>query len=149
MKSRRSRSQKVRPIPSAFLRIMDANYNRAKEALRVCEDLSRFLMNDSRLAAAYKRSRHELTRLLLDFPASYLDLLAARDSANDVGRRHVIQDTARPKWQDLIIANMKRAQEALRVLEEVSKAVQPSEAGGFTRLRFSLYELEKKSVRKF
>ena len=134
----------------AFRRIIDANYNRAKEALRVCEDISRFLMNNGRLAAAYKRSRHELTRLLLDFPASYSDLLAARDSTRDVGKRHFIQDTpAKPRWQDLMIANMKRAQEALRVLEEMSKAVSPSAVRRFTKLRFGLYELEKKSVRAF
>mgnify|MGYP001616385889 CR=1 FL=1 len=149
MKSKRRQSE-GRAHSRAFLRIIDANTNRAKEALRVCEDLARLLMNNGRLAAAYKRTRHQLTHLLSDFPASYFELLRARDSARDVGRRHLIQDTAaRPKWQGLMIANMKRAQEALRVLEEVSKAVSPSAARRFSKLRFRLYELEKKSVREF
>ncbi len=149
MKNKSRAGRKPRSILRAFHRILDANYNRAKEALRVCEDISRFLMNRAPRAADYKRLRHKLTRALLDFPASYADLLAARDSSRDVGRHHLIQDAAKPKWQDLMTANQKRAQEALRVLEEISKALYPSAARGFAKLRFDLYELEKKSIRGF
>ncbi len=134
----------------AFLRILDANFNRAKEALRVCEDLARFLLADSRLTSDFKGSRHALTRIILKFPAGYRKLLDARDSARDVGRHKIIKDKRGALvWQDLMAANLKRAQEAARVLEEISKVLAPSQASELQRLRFRLYELEKRSVRKF
>ena len=134
----------------AFLRILDANYNRAKEALRVAEDLARFLMEDKILTAKFKKLRHDLTKILLRFPVSYRRLVAARDSVEDVGKKSLIHDTpGRTRWQDLLTANLKRAQEAMRVLEEVSKVVAPRESGSFQHLRFSLYELEKRTLQKF
>ena len=135
----------------SLLRIMDANYNRTKEALRVVEDFARFFLNDARLSAAFKRARHDLTRALLRFPVSYRKLVAARDSANDIGRDRWIQDgqRRRPGWKEVMIANQKRAQEGLRVMEEVSKIIAPAQSPAFQRLRFKLYELEKDSFRKF
>lgn len=134
----------------AFLRIVDANFNRAKEALRVTEDFSRFIMNDKALTSDFKKARHRLTRIVLNFPARYSELLNAREAAADVGRHQIIKDKPGALgWQDLMTANLKRAQEAVRVLEEISKAVQPKQAAGLQALRFSLYELEKRSFRKF
>ncbi len=134
----------------SFLRIIDANFNRAKEALRVSEDFSRFLMNDRSLTSEFKKTRHQLTRILLNFPARYADLLNSRKAASDVGRHTILKDKPGPlKWQDLMTANLKRAQEAVRVLEEMSKVVQPSQAKGLQKLRFHLYELEKRSFQKF
>ena len=133
----------------SFLRLVDANYNRAKEALRVAEDISRFLMNDARLTAAFKKVRHELTRALLHFPVSYREIVAARDSADDVGKTGAIKDIKRKlKWSDLLISNLKRAQEALRVLEEFAKIAAPTEAKSFQKIRFKVYELEKICFRK-
>ena len=43
-----------------LFRIIDANYNRAKEGLRVCEDIARFILNDKALSAGFKRARHTL-----------------------------------------------------------------------------------------
>ena len=110
----------------SFLRILDANYNRAKEALRVSEDLVRFLMNDRVLTSQFKTSRHQLTQTLLRFPVSYSRFLSARDSVSDVGKKGWIADRpGKSKWQDLLCSNIKRAEEALRVLEEISKAIRP------------------------
>jgi thiamine-phosphate pyrophosphorylase len=55
----------------------------------------------------------------------------------------------KPGWKDLLISNMKRAQESLRVLEESSKIVAPKKSKSFQTLRFRLYELEKKVLKKF
>ncbi len=135
----------------ALFRILDANFNRAKEALRVAEDLTRFVLDDKKLTAEAKSCRHNLTRILLNFSAAgYEKLLAARDSGKDVGRSSALKD--RPgslKCKDLMAANMKRAQEASRVLEEISKVLAPREAASLQRLRFRLYELEKRSIQKF
>ena len=133
-----------------YLRIMDANFNRAKEALRVCEDFARFLLCDEKLTAKFKRCRHRLTEILTRFPASYARLVASRDSVHDVGRDDWIQDGRRkPGWRKVMTANLKRGQEALRVLEELAKMIAPRRARALGRLRFELYELEKRSFRKF
>ena len=133
----------------AFLRILDANYNRSKEALRVCEDLSRFLMNSAPLSLAFKKSRHEITRLILRFPHSYSKLVSARNSAADVGRNRTLQDRVKIRWQDIMASNIQRAQEAVRVMEEVAKVLAPAQSDGFQKLRYRLYELERKTVQKF
>jgi len=42
------------------LRVLDANANRAREALRVIEDFARFVLNNDELSARLKELRHEL-----------------------------------------------------------------------------------------
>jgi hypothetical protein len=44
---------------------------------------------------------------------------------------------------DLFRANLKRAQEALRCLEEFAKALRSRESGVFKRLRFACYLAEE------
>ena len=131
------------------LRILDANYNRAKEALRVAEDVSRFYLEDPRLTARFKRARHDLTKALMSLKIPDRVLVAARDSREDVGARSLIRDKKKPRWKDLLISNLKRAQEASRVLEELSKMMAPAKTNAFQRIRFRLYELEKVSLQKF
>ncbi len=136
--------------PSSFLRLIDANYNRAKEALRVGEDIARFLLDDAPLTSSFKQTRHDLTRAILRFPVSYRQMVAARNSSEDVGRKSSIQDLKRrPSSFDLLVSNIKRAQEALRVLEEFAKIIAPRHAKSFQKLRFRMYELEKICFRKF
>lgn len=45
---------------SAAARILDANLNRAREALRVMEDIARFALNDAALSGELKAIRHDL-----------------------------------------------------------------------------------------
>lgn len=131
-------------------RVLDANFNRAKEALRVAEDLSRFILNSKPLSASFKKVRHDLSRCLLTFPVPYVKLLASRDSREDVAKDSAIRDTRRkPDWRDLMIANLKRGQEALRVLEESAKVVSALHSKKFQNIRFQVYELEKRSILKF
>ncbi len=132
-----------------LLRVIDANYNRAKEAARVAEDIARFFLRDRRLTGRLKRVRHDLTKALLGFKVPYRDLVEARHSEEDVGRAGLIRDKRHPGWRDLMLSNLKRAQEATRVLEEISKMVEPGKAPSFQRIRFRFYELEKESLRKF
>lgn len=133
-----------------FLRILDANFNRAKEALRVGEDFSRFLLNDKALTSEFKKKRHELTKILLKFPAGYAKLLMSREALPDVGRHAILKDKpGKPGWKDIFCANLKRGQEAARVLEEISKAVSPKQSAALQKLRFELYDLEKRVFKKF
>ena len=134
----------------SILRVLDANLNRTKEALRVAEDMARFILNDARLAADLKKSRHGLSKTLLALPIPYVKILKTRDSKDDVGKRSALQDKkSKLDWRDLMISNMKRAQEGLRVLEECSKVISPKQSKDFQKLRFECYDLEKRSIPKF
>jgi thiamine-phosphate pyrophosphorylase len=44
------------------LRILDANANRAREALRVIEDYARFALDDERVCGSLKQLRHDFAR---------------------------------------------------------------------------------------
>ncbi len=132
-----------------LLRILDANYNRAKEGIRVLEDIARFVIQDTGLTERWKRCRHDLTQSILSLPVSYRELVDARESSRDVGRQSFIPDKKKKsQWQDLFISNAKRSQEALRVLEELVKMIGPKYAANFQTLRFRLYDLEKRSLQK-
>lgn len=133
----------------SVMRIVDANYNRAKEAIRVAEDIARFHLEDRRLTSRFKRLRHDLTKVLLAFKVSYRSLAEARNSKKDVGARSLIRDKERPRWRDLFLSNLKRAEEASRVLEELSKMMAPRKTSALQKIRFRLYELEKIGLRKF
>ena len=64
-------------------RILDANLNRAKEGLRVAEEYTRMVLNDSRLSSEVKKLRHQLQNI---FTAKELALFRqTRDSVNDPG----------------------------------------------------------------
>lgn len=125
---------------SAVFRILDANLNRSREALRVLEDLARFHHDDAPLSAALKRIRHDVDRPARPLRAA---LLSARDSARDVGRDGDLPSAARSS-AELAAANFKRAQEALRVVEESAKGRFAALSAAAHRARFSLYGLERR-----
>jgi len=134
---------------NSALRLVDVNFNRAKEGLRVCEDIIRFMHDHKSLTDAFKRLRHDCSKVLLDFPVPYKNLVNARNARGDVGKESVILAKKKPSWNDILISNMKRSEEALRVLEEASKVIAPTQSHRFQNLRFKLYELEKKTVKRF
>jgi hypothetical protein len=135
-------------VEQKSLRLIDANFNRVKEGLRVCEDIFRFIYDDRRLTEAFKRLRHDCSKLVLEFPVSYRKLVESRASNRDVGKNGTIQDRANPKWPDIVTSNIKRAEEGLRVLEEASKVIQFPKGRKFESIRFKLYELEKRTLKK-
>jgi len=123
------------------LRAIDANMNRAAEGIRVVEDVVRFLHDDGAMAARFRELRHDLRAVAAMVPGGTAALVASRDSRADVARNAPqIDKTPRA---DTAAANMKRAQEALRVLEEMSKRTSPAVAARFGELRFRLYDLER------
>ena len=130
------------------LRLIDVNFNRAKEGLRVCEDIMRFMYDDKALTQSFKKMRHDCSGILLKFPVSYQKLVRARDSRYDVGKESVILEKKKLGWKDILIGNIKRYEEALRVLEEASKVIALPESRRFQKLRFKLYELEKKTFKR-
>jgi len=128
-------------------RIIDCNINRSKEALRVCEDITRFILNSPRLTSQFKKIRHSITTISQGLPISSTQLLKRRESEKDVGKKIHIKAKKRD-WQDVFLANVRRAEEAIRVLEEFSKVVDEKTAMGFQEQRFKVYTLEKKVIEK-
>ncbi|MFH1023403.1 MAG: thiamine phosphate synthase [Planctomycetota bacterium] len=124
-----------------LFRILDANINRAAEALRVIEEHFRFGKEDSALTTKLKKYRHELRGM---FSPWNRELLAARDSARDPGRdARSGREIPRVGSSDVRTANFKRLEEALRVLEEYAKPLPASPAVRISALRFAVYTIEK------
>jgi thiamine-phosphate pyrophosphorylase len=123
-------------------RLCDAAANRAAEAIRVLEDVARFVLDDAALTAAAKTLRHDLAAVLA--APVFARRVACRDTVGDVGTTIVTAAAlARRSSADLVAANAARAAQALRSLQEVALVVAPSEAAQFEALRYRLYTLEK------
>lgn len=123
-------------------RILDADCNRAVEGLRVLEEVARFIFDHRELTQAFKELRHDLARVAEGIPGGRAALVAARDAARDVGAGYSPQENRADLW-DLVVANARRVQEALRALEEFVKLVEPQAASGFKEMRFRSYTLEQ------
>lgn len=137
----------LNPDATAFsrrhlLRAIDAAANRASEGLRVAEDYTRFVQDDPHLTTRLKQLRHAITEALRDIPLP--DRLAARDTRGDVGASIPSPSAkTRSREGDLLAANLHRAEEALRSLEEFGRLLDPLLGPAFERLRYDLYTLEK------
>lgn len=122
---------------------IDANLNRALEGIRVCEDVMRFCLRRTDLSTRFKETRHLLADAAKRFPPGML--LHGRDVEAD-GQKFVDLggEGTRGSLADLLSANLHRAMEAVRSLEEFSKLAFPGLNGNpFQRIRFTLYELER------
>ena len=132
---------------SSTTRIVDSNLNRLAEGLRVLEDIARMILDDTALTQQLKTLRHNLVRGDLSFN---LELLGSRNSAEDVGARLEVEGESRQKDLPLIaVANFRRTQESLRVLEEIAKLPSPDfklDSEKFKMARFELYTLEQELV---
>ena len=119
-------------------RLIDANLNRAREGMRVIEDASRFILDDGRMYRRIRALRHRLGGI---FAEIYPSLVDSRDSIKDSGR--CVREGPRKNVCGLVAANFRRAEEALRVLEEYSKLVSAGAGAAFKALRYKMYSYEK------
>ncbi len=123
-------------------RILDANANRAREALRVLEDNARFHLDDAMLSGELKAVRHGLAQALSRLPVSML--IEARDALGDVGATvSTKSEYERQSLRDVVEANAKRLQEALRCLEEYGKILHPDFGAAIETLRYRSYTIER------
>ncbi|CAE7756592.1 thiE [Symbiodinium sp. CCMP2592] len=125
-------------------RIIDANLNRASEGLRVLEDIARFSLNHSSLSERIKVQRHLLRKGIGSLKLDQTQLLNARDTEHDVGTS-IQTPTESSRLQgtsDIASAASKRAQEALRSIEEAAKGLGCSGAD-FETIRYALYDIER------
>lgn len=129
-------------------RILDANINRLKEGLRVCEEIFRFILDDRRLTGELKSARHSVDLLALRLNRGG-SLMRSRFSGGDVGRTlSACGEFSRGSCRDIFCANIQRVKESLRVLEEFSKLKDARAAAGFKKARYRVYEIEKRAVLK-
>lgn len=128
----------------AALRILDANFNRAGEALRVLEEYCRFALDDGHLTRSWKDLRHSLAKLQASVPPQ--ELLHSRDTTGDVGTTvKTDQELSRDSLQHVAQASCKRLEQALRSLEEYSKVLGLA-TQEFENLRYQVYTLEKATL---
>jgi thiamine-phosphate pyrophosphorylase len=127
----------------SIYRILDANLNRLREALRVIEEYYRFIDERPDVCIVLKKVRHSLVAVE-DAIGKEL-LLAGRDTVTDCfAKGNRPEELERDGLAALLAANFKRGQEAARVLEEYAKI-----QGGVVlcekakAARFALYRLEK------
>ena len=122
-----------------FLRIVDANINRASEGLRILEEIYRFLYNDYKISARLKDIRHKVRLSVQDYP-----LIKFRESNSDVGKESFSDsETEREAVEKVFLANIKRVEESLRVLEEFFKLENKEKSYLFKTLRFDIYGIEQ------
>jgi len=130
-------------------RALDVNLNRAREALRVVEDYARFVAHRPGVARRAKAIRHA-TGVAVHGVTPPARLLAARDAEGDPGRpgRALAPAEAEREPGDAVArANLARAQEALRALEEFSKPTNPEAARALSLQRYACYGLAQDLLR--
>jgi len=129
-------------VQQQILRIIDANINRISEGLRVLEDIARFIADDAEISRQLKTIRHQLNSSVEEIGPHIIE---TRDAVGDVGANFdVIHDHR--NLSSIIRANAKRAQEGIRVLEELSKLPELKALLSSTLLkesRYKVYALEK------
>ena len=106
-----------------ILRVLDANINRAREGLRVSEDVARLGFGMRRPFARLRALRHRLNAAVRKLPVTQTELARARDSVRDPGRR--APASAVRSAEHVLLINLQRTKEALRVLEEASRLAAP------------------------
>ncbi len=117
-------------------RLIDANLNRLREGIRTLEDIERYIYENKTLAKKLKNLRHQVR-------FEDKKLLAYRDIAGDILKQTTPSEAKRTSIEELLRANIKRAQEAARVLEEAFKLIDTHIAQRFKQIRYELYEIEK------
>jgi thiamine-phosphate pyrophosphorylase len=124
-------------------RIIDANRNRIGEGLRFLEDIARFMLDDGITSEQLKNLRHDIVE---GMQTINVELISERDAEGDTGAGI---DTANKNrtLPSLVIANSKRVEESLRVMEELAKLPEiciSLQSNKYRDARFQLYTLERR-----
>ena len=120
-----------------LFRLIDANLNRLKEGIRVVEDCQRYIFDNPTLTKKLKSIRHKAR---VD---NFQELLKYRDIVGDVAKTTTKSEKSRDDISSIMIANIKRAEESARVLEESFKLIDSSKSEDFKLIRYELYDVEK------
>jgi thiamine-phosphate pyrophosphorylase len=125
-------------------RMLDANLNRAREGLRVLEDIARFGLGDADLTATFKSLRQILREAAAGVPGGQACLVAWRDTPADPGTQiSSAGEGERAGVGGMAVAAGKRVGEALRVIEECCKAL-GADWRVVEQARYTHYEAERR-----
>lgn len=105
-------------------------------------------MDNRNLTSEFKKIRHRVDVLLKRLTPEKIKLMRERESLKDVGRGISVNELKRRNYQDIFFANIQRIKESLRVLEEFAKLLNKKIALEFKKLRYGIYQLEKKVAEK-
>ncbi len=128
-------------------RIIDANINRAAEALRALEEISRFFLNDMQLSKKLKNMRHFICSF---FDNDYESLLCSRDTVNDVGTsiKNPTKNNRNLSIENIFKSNIKRLQQALRMLSEYANLPETFRYESYT-IEKEMFEGIKMNIKKY
>lgn len=136
-------------MDKAITRILDANINRFLEGVRVCEEVARFILSEKKLTFEFKNIRHNVIAAFKGLKINTRELHLSRDSTEDVGKASLRSELKRTNYQDIFYANIQRAKESVRVLEEFAKLRNKHISECFKAIRYALYKIEKKASSQF
>ncbi len=136
----------MRESDAGFYRMIDANADRAAEALRVVGDVARFVLDDTVLAQSWRSLRSDLWAVLISIPGLQRRGMESRDSVGDVGR--LFQAKRHNDLVELTRTNIHRAQESFRVLEESFRGIDLNACTELSKLRYRCYDLEPPTFTK-
>ena len=134
-------------LDKGILRVIDANFNRSKEGLRVAEDIFRFILKDNLLRKKIRSLRHALDVIAQE--KILKKSILARDSKSDIGKNIDQLEIKRSNVNNLLYINLQRVKESSRVLEEFFKLVIPKKVSQIKTIRYEVYTLEKKILKKW
>lgn len=121
-------------------RIADVNYNRLNESLKLLEDFIRFSLENRSLLASVRLIRARFLSVKKRIPVA--DIIDARASRSDLGRSPAFDRRTKRTSEDIVIANLARAKESARILEEIVRTRDVRSGVLMKDIRFRLYDLE-------
>ncbi len=127
-------------------RLLDAVGNRLEEALRVVEDQLRFRHGLHAAPRAWRELRHEAAALRRSMTGAH-PLPLSRDVASDPGHPGRTPQVTPHLGPDAVLqANVARAREAIRSLEEEYRRIDPQAGRSAERLRYRIYAHESAAL---
>jgi hypothetical protein len=107
--------------------------------------MARFILSHKKLTLTFKSVRHRIVGALKTLRIDSSLLLGWRDSKKDAGKLSIESELKRDSAEDIFFANIQRAKESVRVLEEFTKLISEKAARDFKNIRYDLYQLEKET----
>jgi thiamine-phosphate pyrophosphorylase len=114
--------------------------NRLDESLKFIEDVVRFNLENKTLLKKVRGLRAVFLQVKRRLREQHI--VTFRNSRQDLGREADFDTGQRRSDEDLIVANLTRAKESARTLEEITKQERSTLSRLCKRLRFGLYDIE-------
>ncbi|MGB9720091.1 MAG: thiamine phosphate synthase [bacterium] len=126
--------------------ILDVNFNRLTESLKFLEDYIRFETGDLLILGKIRKVRADFLDIKKAIPI--YNLVGYRKSEVDPGRAPAFDTVPRYTDNDLLMANLTRAKESARIVEEIMRKKNRKLSKDIKKIRFEIYDLEKLLIEK-